>query len=210
MIRCARPTSAKSSCALPAAAAGRQTGPAVRALHRTATWRPCATSSEMLASRDLTEASSRNDWRRPLSMRSHIHDKAWRLRRLSQRPSADWRTRKSSADSHKACTPWPDKALSCNTRGVHGWTSCAACAGLPCWPISRSEDVICAWARVAAPGSRSALLISTRSASSITPFLIACNSSPALGSCINTNMSVMPATATSLCPTPTVSTITTS
>ena len=56
-------------------------------------------------------------------------------------------------------------------------------------------EVICAAARVAAAASMSALLISTRSASSITPFLMACRSSPALGSCISTNMSVMPATA---------------
>ena len=75
---------------------------------------------------------------------------------------------------------------------------------------SRSALVICACARVAASASRSALLMTTRSASSITPFLIACRSSPALGSCSSTNMSVMPATAVSLWPTPTVSTITTS
>ena len=50
--------------------------------------------------------------------------------------------------------------------------------------------------------------MTTRSASSITPFLMACSSSPAFGSCSSTNMSVMPATAVSLWPTPTVSTIT--
>ena len=50
--------------------------------------------------------------------------------------------------------------------------------------------------------------MTTRSAISITPFLIACRSSPALGNCISTNMSVMPATAVSLWPTPTVSTMT--
>jgi hypothetical protein len=50
--------------------------------------------------------------------------------------------------------------------------------------------------------------MTTMSASSITPFLIACRSSPALGSCISTKTSVMPATAVSLWPTPTVSTMT--
>ncbi|EWS61221.1 hypothetical protein Y695_04540 [Hydrogenophaga sp. T4] len=68
--------------------------------------------------------------------------------------------------------------------------------------------MICARARVAASGSMSALLMTTRSASSITPFLIACRSSPALGSCSRQNMSVMFATAVSDWPTPTVSTIT--
>ena len=42
------------------------------------------------------------------------------------------------------------------------------------------------------------------------PLLIACRSSPALGSCISTNTSVRLATSVSLWPTPTVSTITTS
>ncbi len=65
-------------------------------------------------------------------------------------------------------------------------------------------------ARVAASGSMSALLMTTRSAISITPFLMACRSSPALGSCSSAKQSVMPATAVSDWPTPTVSTITTS
>ena len=56
----------------------------------------------------------------------------------------------------------------------------------------------------------SALLMRTRSANSITPFLMACKSSPAFGKCMSTNISVILATAISLCPTPTVSTITTS
>ena len=67
-----------------------------------------------------------------------------------------------------------------------------------------------AWARIAASGSISALLITIKSANSITPFLIACKSSPAFGNCNNKNKSVIPATAISLWPTPTVSTITTS
>ena len=77
-------------------------------------------------------------------------------------------------------------------------------------PNRCSADSIWPTARAAAAASRSALLTTTRSASSITPFLIACRSSPALGSCRSRNMSVMPATAASLWPTPTVSTMTTS
>ena len=52
--------------------------------------------------------------------------------------------------------------------------------------------------------------MATRSASSITPRLMACRSSPAFGNCSSAKQSVMPATAVSLWPTPTVSTITTS
>ena len=54
----------------------------------------------------------------------------------------------------------------------------------PCGRSRRSALVICARARVAAASSRSALLMTTRSASSITPFLMACRSSPALGNCM--------------------------
>src|SRR6218665_66087 len=80
--------------------------------------------------------------------------------------------------------------------------------GWLCICVNWRAELICAWARVAASASMSALLMSTRSASSSTPFLMACRSSPALGNCISTSMSVMPATATSLWPTPTVSTMT--
>jgi hypothetical protein len=56
----------------------------------------------------------------------------------------------------------------------------------------------------------SALLMTIRSAISMMPFLIACRSSPALGSCSRQKMSVMPATAVSDWPTPTVSMMITS
>ena len=64
--------------------------------------------------------------------------------------------------------------------------------------------------RAAAASSPSALLTSTRSASSITPRLIPCSSSPPAGGRISTNMSTISATAVSAWPTPTVSTNTAS
>jgi len=75
----------------------------------------------------------------------------------------------------------------------------------------RQEPTPIVTARVALPGgSRSALLITIRSASSTMPFFIACRSSPALGNCNRTKASVIAATAVSDCPTPTVSTTITS
>ena len=103
--------------------------------------------------------------------------------------------------------PEPFKALSNITGGCHGAASPAVCG---CEANKRNALLMWACARVAACGSRSVLLINTRSANSMIPFLMACKSSPALGSCITANKSVMPDTAVSLWPTPTVSTITTS
>ncbi len=62
------------------------------------------------------------------------------------------------------------------------------------------------FARAAALASMSALVMTMMSASSTIPFLIACKSSPALGSWSSTNASTMPATVVSDWPTPTVST----
>jgi len=68
------------------------------------------------------------------------------------------------------------------------------------------------WAREVsvAVGSMSALLMTTMSAISTIPFLIAWRSSPAFGSWSRQNMSTMPATVVSDWPTPTVSTMITS
>jgi hypothetical protein len=79
-------------------------------------------------------------------------------------------------------------------------------AGEAARSMPRAER-ICEAAICAAVGSRSALLKTTRSASSMMPFLIACRSSPAFGSCSSTKQSVNPATAVSDWPTPTVSTM---
>ena len=54
--------------------------------------------------------------------------------------------------------------------------------------------------------SPSALLTTIASASSITPFLMPCNSSPAPVSTMSIKKSTIERTVTSLCPTPTVST----
>jgi hypothetical protein len=83
-------------------------------------------------------------------------------------------------------------ALICSTCGCHTVSSWCRWSGCRAGRTAQ-RAVICARARVAAASSRSALLITTRSASSITPFLMACRSSPALGSCSRQNMSVMPA-----------------
>ena len=66
-----------------------------------------------------------------------------------------------------------------------------------------------AWAAAVAR-SPSALVTTTRSASSMIPRLMPCRSSPPAGEASSTNRSVRSATATSLWPTPTVSTSTTS
>ncbi len=129
--------------------------------------------------------------------------------RLARRRSAARRRsllRRRGTPRRRARPPRPapaSSALVASTRGCP-----APCVGDA--PTRCSADSIWPTARAAAPASRSALLTTTRSASSITPFLIACRSSPAFGSCSSTNMSVMPATAASLWPTPTVSTMTTS
>ena len=133
-------------------------------------------------------------------MSCHIHASSCSWRRCSKRPPAFCFSMKRVTASQNSASPVAFSADSCST-------CAAACA---CGPNQRSALVICARARVAAASSMSALLMTTMSASSITPFLMACRSSPALGSCISTKTSVMPATAVSLWPTPTVSTITTS
>ena len=143
--------------------------------------------------------------RRPASMRSQSQARAWPRRRACERAAA--RPAPRGTPRRRPRTP---------RRLVGSARSSRITRGCQRSPPSRRADEAAAptsiWptARAAAAGSRSALLTTTRSASSITPFLIACRSSPALGSCSSTNMSVMPATAVSLWPTPTVSTMTTS
>jgi hypothetical protein len=120
------------------------------------------------------------------------HIQAWSCcwRRAASRPLAVCSARKRvmAAQKGSASARALAHALSC----MHPGSRCQTCwswcrwSGLPCSPNSRSALVICARARVAAASSRSALLMTTRSASSITPFLMACRSSPALGSCSST------------------------
>ena len=151
----------------------------------------------MSGSRASTPGWVRKSLRRRSSIRCHIQSRAWRRRRLSNSPVSRicWRKR-STCDQHSGM-PWPSRADRTRTGGCQ-------CGEAGCRIDSTPSSVCCA--AVACSGARSALLITIRSASSTMPFLSACRSSPAIGSCRSTIRSVIRATAVSDCPTPTVST----
>mmetsp|Transcript_5907 Transcript_5907/g.14563 ORF Transcript_5907/g.14563 Transcript_5907/m.14563 type:complete len:320 (+) Transcript_5907:251-1210(+) len=170
--------------------------------------RPSRTSAVATASRAAMPGWLMKAWRSPACTRSHIQARDCSRRLWAQAPLAMRCSRWVWIAAQSGAMPSAFSALTCSTR-------CSALACSPAGavrpePSRRKAEVIWAWARVAAAGSRSALLMTMRSASSMTPFLMACRSSPALGSCSSTYRSVMPATAVSLWPTPTVSTMTTS
>src|SRR5262245_20272591 len=164
--------------------------------------RPAATAATSLGRRarkagsDLSRAITRS------SSIDHIHLTCCSHRRAASAPAALIRSRCSETLPQSSAMPSPVKAENVTTGGVHS---------------SEPALMICSAARYSAAAavarltlSTSALLTASMSASSTTPFLIPCSSSPAPGSISTRKKSVMSATAVSDWPVPTVSTSTTS
>ena len=124
----------------------------------------------------------------------------WRT--FSSRPLAVRHVLKSVIACQISSIPRFSRALQVRTRGCH--------SSYLRRRICRADSYI--WRAMATLVwlSPSSLLMTIRSAISIRPFLMPCKSSPPPAICSEIKQSTMPATSVSDCPTPTVSTITTS
>src|SRR5215469_3751427 len=162
---------------------------------------PAATSASMRGKAVLSARSERNGSNSRSSSMVHIHFTCCSPRRDASSSDAVSRARWSRTCAHSVCMPSPVSAEQVTTGGDQfGERGERMCSAAPnCEAASLARETL----------SPSVLLTAIRSASSTTPFLSACSSSPAPGIASTKKKSVMSATAISDCPTPTVSTSTT-
>ncbi len=152
--------------------------------------------------RAATAGAARKRSTRPSPISRHSAARRCSARRRSQAPLASSAARNRATSSHTASMPSPVSADTARTATCH-----SACAGrIRRIAFAYSAAARRAWSR-SAP---SALLIRIRSASSMMPRLMPCNSSPEAGGSTSTNISTISATVVSAWPAPTVSTSTVS
>ena len=165
--------------------------------------RPAAASSARRAESSARSGRVRIRSRRPALISPHIQARACAARRSPSAPLASRARPCASSAAHSSATPRPSRAEHSSTVGVHaesfGRSRCSA--------EVYSDAVLDATGR----SSPSALLTTTRSASSTIPRLIPCSSSPPPGRDqeheeVDHRLRPRPRTG----PTPTVSTSTTS